>query len=371
MGDGCGVMAAEYGAGAHLFASPSVRAMDGRVGRGDMGGAEAISSMTISTIIADGDFDGLVAAAVLHRVWPESAVIFSHPLEVRSGHLDELINATTALCDLPFQPDCGLYIDHHETNRPTPEQKVRFESRGGCIHWEEKDSAARVAYDLFKNDFDLSSLTPVMDMVDRLDSGKITLDEFLSDDDTIWLARTVSSKEQDYTLSLLDMLSGGMSVEDIVRDDRVAERITRVRHQMDEMRALLNEKSMVVDRLAVSELQETGLRTNGYLITAHFGEKCDACLIIHGSMNAVVGGDGEQPLSASFFTNSFLHRDGGVFDLTRMATKYDQLGGGHKNACGCRIMPLSDDGVIESRDLTEEDIRRNVAGWLAEWSGRN
>lgn len=336
-----------------------------------MDGGETFTSLSIQTIIADGDFDGLIAAAVLRKVWPEAAVIFSHPLEIRSGHLDDAIDENTALCDLPFHPDCGLYIDHHETNRPTSEQQAAFESRGGCIHWEGKDSAARVAYDLFKSDFDLSSISLVIDMVDRLDGGKITLEEFLSDDDTIWLSRTVSSKDQEYSLALLEMFTRGDRVSQIVADSRVAERVAEMRQQMMDIRSILNEKSRLIDRLAVCEIQETGLRTNGYLVTAHFGERCDACLVVHGSMHGGLGKGGDWPLSASFYSNSFIHPNGGVFDLTRMATKYDKQGGGHKNACGCRVVPLDENGVVAQRELRASDLSANLEGWLKEWSQRD
>ena len=47
-----------------------------------------VDSLDIQLIIADGDFDGLVAAAVLKTAWPNASVFFSHPSEIRSGDLD-------------------------------------------------------------------------------------------------------------------------------------------------------------------------------------------------------------------------------------------------------------------------------------------
>ena len=79
-----------------------------------------IKSLDIRLIIADGDLDGLVAGAVLKTAWPDADVVFSHPAEIRSGFLDDIVDENTALCDLPFHPKCGLYIDHHAKGRQYP-----------------------------------------------------------------------------------------------------------------------------------------------------------------------------------------------------------------------------------------------------------
>ncbi|MDP6742495.1 MAG: hypothetical protein QF544_05455 [Candidatus Thalassarchaeaceae archaeon] len=327
-----------------------------------------VDSLDIQLIIADGDFDGLVASAVLKTAWPEASVLFSHPTEIRSGSLEELINSKTAICDLPFHPNCGLYIDHHATNRPTEEQEKTFIDNGGHIHWRHADSAARVAYELFLPLFDLSALTPIMYMVDRLDGGRISKDEFLSDDAAIWLSRTITSSDQQYTTNILNKLVQGESVSDIVTDSVVAERINNKKEEMNEIRKILDSKTRIENRLAICELQETGLHTNGYLVTAHYGDDCDACLIIHGSQNNK-NTDNTRLLSASFYTNSFLHPNGGLFDLTKLATMFDPFGGGHQNACGCRIVPLDEDGRrIEERDPTAEDIEANLSAWLMAWN---
>ena len=95
-----------------------------------------------------------------------------------------------------------------------------------------------------------------------------------------------------------------------------------------------------------------------------------SCMIIHGHVDGKIGDQGRWPLSASFYTNSFVHEEGGIFDLTRLACAFDIDGGGHANACGCRIQPLSEEGAIEARAVTVGDIQRNIDAWLADWSSR-
>ncbi len=75
------------------------------------------------------------------------------------------------------------------------------------------------------------------------------------------------------------------------------------------------------------------------------------------------------PVSASFYTNSFIHKSGGIFDLTKLATNFDPDGGGHANACGCRIKPI-DGKIVTNREVVSEDIESNINEWLNIWSQR-
>ena len=100
----------------------------------------------IVRVVADSDLDGLMAAAVLKASKPELEVHFAHPALLRAGKIDHLIDRKTAICDLPFHEDCGLYLDHHLTNRPNSEQQTVFENQGGICHWRDTPSAARAAY---------------------------------------------------------------------------------------------------------------------------------------------------------------------------------------------------------------------------------
>ena len=86
-------------------------------------------------------------------------------------------------------------------------------------------------------------------------------------------------------------------------------------------------------------------------------------------VGAGFGEEDRYPVSASFYTNSFLHTRGGIFDLTQLATRFDTDGGGHANACGCRIQPLENGERVE-RTVVVEDIDNNVREWLKIWAMR-
>ena len=131
----------------------------------------------------------------------------------------------------------------------------------------------------------------------------------------------------------------------------------------------IRENLSIIDRLAIVRLENLKIRSNGYLVTAIAGEECDACMVIHGDTGANFDDDDNYPVSASFYTNSFIHKTGGIFDLTKLATNFDKNGGGHANACGCRIKPI-DGKIVTDREVTNGDIDSNINEWLDIWSQR-
>jgi len=308
-------------------------------------------------IIADSDLDGLCAAAVLKSYNPDAEVIFSHAALVRSGKIDEIITPSTAMVDLPFHPNCGWYLDHHQTNRPNLEEEINFTKNGGVCNWEATPSAARLAYNLLSPIIDLSHLEEIMPIVDALDSGQITLEEFLEDSPVLQLSRTISMKDIEYTQQLLELFSQGNTIHDILSDELVQQRVSRVRDERKKIQEYVSKNTQIINRLAICRLENTGYHSNGYLVTAWAGGEADACCIIHGFDDGTVDDPNRPALSASFYANSFLPNGQNRYDLSKLATALDDTGGGHVNACGCRIQPPG--------------IEANLELWLDMWNNRD
>lgn len=330
-------------------------------------GAEVLERLDIRRIVSDLDLDGVISAAILKTVWPQAEVLFSDPTRMGAGMADGIIDRQTAICDLPLHHACGLYIDHHLTNQLTAPEIAEFEAAGGFYCWNVADSAARIAYELFKADADLTDIAPLMELTDALDGGRIGREMYLSDEPLIWLSRTISTEGEEYALQLVRLLAGGVELATIMRRKGVQAAVARQVQRVEEILEILPHRLTVIDRLAILRLEGTGLHMNGYLVTAHVGDDCDSCCIISGYPEGVAG-EKKWPLMGSFYNNSFLHQDGGVMNLTQLACLYDARGGGHANACGCRVQPLDSEGNLESRPIELEDIERNLEGWMAEWN---
>ena len=301
--------------------------------------------------------DGLFGAAVLKAFRPEATVMFSHAAALRGGLVDDHIDRNTVLVDLPFHSACGWYVDHHLTNRPDRARAASFEADGGTQHWEATPSAARLAYDLLIDITDMEHLAPMMPVVDALDSGGITKEAFLADGPLLQLSRTCTSRDPEYMLHLVNLLANGASYEVLMDDSVVRQRCRQAAADRAVAQRHVEANTTVHDRLAVCRMDESGLRSNGYLVTAWVGDAADACCIVHGYADGDLSDPERPPLSASFYANSFLTNGQGKFDLSRMATALDPTGGGHANACGCRIQPPG--------------LESNMNHWLDMWSNRD
>ena len=318
----------------------------------------------ITRVVADSDLDGLMAAAVLKAAKPSIEVHFAHPALIRAGSIDHLIDRNTAICDLPFHENCGLYLDHHQTNRPTKQQQILFEQNGGICHWRDTPSAARAAFDLMKDELDLSHLEEIMPLVDDLDSGGISLSEFMEDGPVIRLSRSLSLKDKNHMQVVLNQFAEGESLDNIIASHQ--ERLSKLETEREAQTELVRKNTTIVDKLAICDLSETGSRSNGYLVTALAGSDAIACCVIHGFIDGTIDNPNRQALGASFYANSFLDEEN-PYDLSKLATLLDATGGGHANACGCRVQPAD-----KSREmLVETDKEYNLQKWLELWSKRD
>ncbi len=323
----------------------------------------SIASLNIKKIVTDSDLDGVVTAAILKRYWEDAEVVFAHPGELRSGNLDNIIDNHTAICDLPRHHKCGLNIDHHHSNRPNIDLNFK-----GVDIWRDAPSAARIAYDLLSDIIDLSDLKELLLWVDKIDSGNITKEEFLSDGDMFTLSKLIGINS-DINIQILNFIKSGVALKDIFSHKDIAFYLNEIKENRRKIKNLIKTNLMIVNRLAIVRFDESGVRSNGYDITAEAGDKCDACIVIHGKIK----GDFDQvdgyPVSASFYTNSFLHKDGGIYDLTKLAKRFDKDGGGHPNACGCRIKPL-EKGELINREVNSADIEKNLKVWIKMWNNK-
>lgn len=319
-----------------------------------------LKQISPTRIVTDGDLDGIASAGILLRAFPQADVIFANPPGIRSGIFDEYIDRSTIICDLPFHPNAGAVIDHHLTNKESDTAVL------DC--WRPTMSAARIAYSIVRTDLNLDDLDEFIEWVDRLDGGGVSREEFLSNHPVVVLSRCIDARDAPETaLWIAKSISKGFEIQKILDEPRVNAAVLKRKEESNLIEEIINGSLRIENRLAIVRFDGTGTRTGGYRITALVGDDCDACMIIHGEENGKISGP-IPPLGASFYTNSFLHSNGGLVDLTLLATAFDSDGGGHSNACGCRIQPLDLEGNIEDRPPTSIDIERNISHWIRIWN---
>ena len=192
-------------------------------------------------LVTRSDFDGLACAVLLEEVGLITEYKFVHPKDVQDGLVE--VDVNDILANVPYVPGCGMWFDHHSSERIrfdrdsiTPKfPGVRFQGESRPA-----PSCARVIYDYFGGvekfrRFDESGL---MDAVDRSDSATFTIDEVLNPKGWVLLsfimdARTGLGLTRDYSISNLELMGRMItycrtrSVEEILSTPDVHERVVR------------------------------------------------------------------------------------------------------------------------------------------------
>jgi hypothetical protein len=202
--------------------------------------------------------------------------------------------------------------------------------------------------------------------VDKIDSGNISKKEYLSENNILWLGRIITDDSETASY-ILQLIKDGVSIEEILIDEIIIPILSRKKVEQSKIIKIIKDKMEIINRLAIVNFEGYGIRPNGYSVTAMAGNKCDACIVIHGNLDANFNEYPKYPVSASFYTNSFLHKNNGIYDLTKLAKRFDVDGGGHPNACGCRIR-IIERNKSDKREIEKEDIEENLNEWIRMWN---
>ena len=177
-------------------------------------------------------------------------------------------------------------------------------------------------------------------------------------------------KNIEFLNHVLELIISGNTISEICEDEWVSKVLEDAHQSRKNEISLVKENTEISERLAICRLDGTGIRTNGYLVTAYAGARADAVCITHGYIDGNVKNPERSALSASFYANSFLPDGQNKWNLSLLATRLDTTGGGHANACGCRIQPISENGDLEYRELNDSDLGRNLEIWKEMWRQR-
>src|SRR5271169_5136419 len=125
-------------------------------------------------LITRGDLDGLTSAVILTLTEPGGEILLVHPQDITDKRVE--VRGDDVLANLPYDPRCGMWFDHHlltSSNETPPEI---FEGRYGLA-----PSAARLVYDYYLErhplDERLLRLERLVGETDRLDAALLTPDD--------------------------------------------------------------------------------------------------------------------------------------------------------------------------------------------------
>lgn len=279
------------------------------------------------------DFDGLVCAVFLSEKGIIDEYQFIHPREIQAGEIE--ITANDVLANVPYFPGVGLWFDHHSSEEERLEIGT-LEFQGDC---RAADSAAQVIWDYYGGVESFGEhFLPLLEAVNKADSGNFLLDEILHAEDWMLIAFIVDPKTglydlDDYSISnhqfTLDLIQycRTKTIDEILQIPDVKERADRYNDQQILYKDMLrnytrNERNVVITNLLN---QDTIYCGNRFIVFAsHPDQNIEIRLTWDESKTKVVFSCGHSILNRTSKT-----------DVGKLMLKYG--GGGHKQVGSCRV----------------------------------
>lgn len=282
-------------------------------------------------LITRSDFDGLACGALLKEAGIIDHWKFAHPKDLQDGLVE--VNENDCLANVPYVEGCGLWFDHHssEHERLQLEGKYKGESRI-------TPSCARIIYEYYGGREKFPQFDDMMEAVDKVDSGNLTIDEVQNPQGWILVGflmdpRTGLGRWRNFTISnyqLMEKLIDAcrtMTTDEILALPDVKERIEVYFEQTSKFKEMVEKYTRVDGKLIISDLRgvEPIYSGNRFMIYSMYPEQNISAWIVSGR-----GGKG----CSAAVGYSILNRTCNV-DVGSLMLKYN--GGGHKKVGTCQF----------------------------------
>lgn len=284
-------------------------------------------------LLTRSDFDGLVCAVLLVEHGIVDDFSFVHPKDVQDGKIKATEN--DVLANIPYVQGCGLWFDHHSSE----DERLKTGDLNFKGAVKAAPSAAQVIWDHYggSNTFD-KRLLPLLEAVNKTDSGNLTKEEILNPEGWIILSfimdpRTGLGRFKDYRISnqqlMMDMIQycRTMTAEEVIENYDVQERIMRYFDQQDFFSDMILRSSKVRGNALVTNLKEeqTIYSGNRFIVYALYPEQNIDVRVMWGRNNQnVVFACGHSILNRTSKT-----------DVGKLMLKYG--GGGHHMVGTCQV----------------------------------
>lgn len=284
-------------------------------------------------LLTRSDFDGLASAVLLVEKGIVDSYKFVHPKDIQDGKVD--VTADDVLANIPYVSGCGLWFDHHASEEERLEiEKLNF--KGKCCP---APSAAQVIWDYYKGEESFGKhLLPLLDAVNRSDSGNLTQEEILNPEGWTLLSfimdpRTGLGRFSDYRISNYQLMEDMIQycrtkpAEEILQIPDVQERIRRYFEQQEQFKEMLKRCCQIRGNVILMNLmnEETIYSGNRFLVYAIYPDQNIEVRIMWGKQKQnVVFSCGHSILNRTSQTN-----------VGQLMLKYG--GGGHQKVGTCQI----------------------------------
>ncbi len=288
-------------------------------------------------LLTRSDFDGLASAVLLVENGIIDTYKFVHPKDVQDGKV--AVTSNDVLANTPYVAGCGLWFDHHASEDERLEiEKLNFE--GAC---RPAPSSAQVIWDYYDGEKTFKKhLLPLLDAVNKSDSGNLTREEILNPKGWILISflmdpRTGLGRFRDYRISNYQLMEDMIQYcrtktdEDILLIPDVQERSKRYFKQQELFEEMLKRCCEIHGNVIITNLmnEQKIYSGNRFLVFALYPEQNIEVRVMWGkNKENVVFTCGHSILNRTSQTN-----------VGKLMLEYG--GGGHAKVGTCQV-PIED-----------------------------
>lgn len=282
-------------------------------------------------LVTRSDFDGLICGMLLKEAGIIDSWTFVHPKDLQDGLF--VPNENDVLANVPFVPGCGMWFDHHtsEDDRLGWTQNVKGESRLA-------PSAARIIYEYYGGDSKFPFYKDMIETVDRVDSGQLTLEEIKNPTGWVLIGfisdpRTGLGRFRDFTISNYQLMGDlinhcrNLPVDEILALPDVKERVELYNEQTALFTDMVEKHTTIKENIIITDLRgvDTIYTGNRFMIYSLYPEQNVSLWIVDGRAKQNVS------IACGY---SILNRTCTV-DIGALMLKNG--GGGHKMVGTCQV----------------------------------
>ena len=282
-------------------------------------------------LITRSDFDGLVCGALLKEAGIIDSWKFAHPKDLQDGLVE--VNENDCLANVPFVDGCGLWFDHHSSEHERLELTGKYKGESRLT-----PSCARIIYEYYGGQQRFPQFDEMMEAVDKVDSGNLTVEEVLNPKGWILIGflmdpRTGLGRWREFTISnyqLMEKLIDAcrtMTTEEILNLSDVRERIEVYFEQAEKFKEMVAKYTKVDGNLIISDLRGVDpiYSGNRFMIYSMYPEQNISAWIVNGR-----GGHGCSAAVGYSIINKTATLDVGALMLKHG-------GGGHRKVGTCQF----------------------------------
>ncbi|MBF0169884.1 MAG: exopolyphosphatase, partial [Nitrospinae bacterium] len=289
----------------------------------------------MKNIITRGDFDGLVCSALLTEAEQIAQIKFAHPRQIHDREIE--VGAEDIIVNLPYQPGCALWFDHHLSEQEAGHVPTNFAGKYGLA-----PSCARLVYDYYALPGWEERFGALIAATDKIDSAQLSLNDILRPTGWVRLSNTVDPRtgfttSHEYFVNLIELIRH-KQLPEILADDDVHRRIQEYLKAADRFEWTLKENSRLDGDVVVTDFR--GLRDiplgSRFMVYALYPSASVSVRVFNegkGGKNVVIS-----------VGRSILNRASSA-DVGCLMAEYG--GGGHAAVGTCRVLADVADDAIE------------------------